>query len=152
MNSLFARNVERLTRVRDFGATHRSSFAANSRAAHLFTSLEAVITELQTLSTTQASSAHSARETTTSVTLAREAVADNLRAISLTARSLAHTTPGLEDKFRRPRKARSETAGHRSRLRQRRRVAQVRIHRLRDASQFPRRPRRRYRRPRSCVD
>ena len=85
MNTQFAKNVERLTRVRDFGATHRSSFAADSRAAHLFTSLGSVITELQNLSATQASSTHSAREITTSVSLACEAVDDDLRAISLTA-------------------------------------------------------------------
>ena len=108
MNRQFARNGERLTRVRDFGATHSSSFAADSRAAHLFSSLSEAITELQRLSSTQASGLHSTRETTASLSLAREAVVDDLRAISLTARSLAHTIPGLENKFRRPRKVRDQ--------------------------------------------
>ena len=108
MHDTFRRKLEMLIRVRDFGLTNGSSFAANSRAAQLFSSLSAVITELLTLSATQASGVSSAREITTSLSLAREAVVDDLQAISLTARSLAHTIPGLETKFRRPRAPRDQ--------------------------------------------
>ena len=108
MNDTFRRKIEMLIRVRDFGVANSSSFAADSRAAKLFSSLSTVITELQTLSSNQASGTHSAREINTSLSLAREAVIEDLHAISLTARSLAHTAPGLENKFRRPRKIRDQ--------------------------------------------
>ena len=103
MNELFRRHLEKLARVRVYGATHKSSFPAGSRGAQLFASLESVITELQTLSGNQASRTALAREITTSKSLARESLTEELEAISLTAKAMAVTKPGLDDKFPMPR-------------------------------------------------
>ena len=61
------------------------------------------MTALQQLAGSQASSRASGRNVTTSKSVARSAVLDDLDAISLNARALALRTPGLEDKFRLPR-------------------------------------------------
>ena len=104
MNSLFLRKLEMLTRARDYGAAHKPLFEMGFRGAQLFDELATVITELQTLSSTQSSAITSAREITTFRSLARRALVECLEAISLSAKSLAVRSPGLKDKFRPPRK------------------------------------------------
>jgi len=66
------------------------------------------VTALQQLAGSQASSRASGRNVTTSKSVARSAVLDDLDAISLNARAPALRTPGLEDKFRLPVSAASQ--------------------------------------------
>jgi hypothetical protein len=103
MKSVEARRLETFVRVRQFGTSHAVAFPANSRGAEVFAELDAVITELGSHTTAQASSARAAMEGTTLKTGAFAALREDLEAISHTARGMAHTMPGLEDKFRLPR-------------------------------------------------
>ena len=108
MKTLFRFKLEMMMRVRDFYATLTSVFPADSKAGQLIKELAEFITRQEALSTDQVSGSNSARGVSTSVTLAREAVLDDLAGISRTARALAITTPGLEKKFRLPRKTRDQ--------------------------------------------
>ena len=100
MNDSFRRKIEMMARGRDFGATYKSAFEANSRAARLFDDLGTIIAELRDKSSNQASAFTSSRGVTTSRTLAREVLLEEMESIQLTARALGVTRPGLEDKFR----------------------------------------------------
>lgn len=103
MNNLETRRLEMFLRVRQFGAAHAAAFPAGSRGAEVLALLNAVVTELEGHATAQASGASAAREGTAQKAAAREALREDLEAISRTARAMALTTPGLDDKFRLPR-------------------------------------------------
>jgi len=103
MDDLETRRLEMFLRVRQFGATHAATFPATSRGGELLAVVDASITELENQAAAQASGASAAREGTTLKSTAREALRDDLEAISRTARAISLTTPGLDDKFRSPR-------------------------------------------------
>ena len=103
MDDRETRRLEMFLRVRQFGAARASAFPAGSRGAEVLALVDASITELENHATAQASGASGAREATALKAAAREAVREDLEAISRTARVMAQTTPGLEDKFRLPR-------------------------------------------------
>jgi hypothetical protein len=99
------RRLEMFIRVRQFGVAHAASFTEGSRGRELFAELDTVVAELETHSTAQASGKSATREHTTLKSVAKESLQHSLTALSHTARSMALTTPGLEDKFRLPRSA-----------------------------------------------
>lgn len=105
MNNVETHRLETFVRVRQFGAAHAQAFPAGSRGAEVVAELDTIITELEGHTTAQASSARAAMEGTTVKTGAFDALREDLEAINRTARGMAHTTPGLEEKFRLPRNA-----------------------------------------------
>ncbi|PYS47158.1 MAG: hypothetical protein DMF68_16740 [Acidobacteria bacterium] len=96
------RRLEMLIRVRLFGAAHIDVFPTMSRGDELLAIIDSAITEMEGHATRQESGKREAREGTSLKGIAREALREDLDAISRTARVMALTIPGLEDKFRRP--------------------------------------------------
>jgi hypothetical protein len=92
-----------LRRVGDFGAVHAASFPPNTLGAELLATVNASVSELNNHITQQASGAGSAKQGTASRSEAREELRRDLDAISRTARAMAETITGLDDKFRLPR-------------------------------------------------
>lgn len=105
MNNLETRRLEMFLRVRQFGAGRAAAFPANSRGAEVLAVVNASIAELEGHATAQASGTSAAKEGTALKAAAREALREDLEAINRTARAMALTTPGLDDKFRLPRNA-----------------------------------------------
>lgn len=103
MRDTQVRGYEMLQRVSDFGVTHATSFPANTLGGELFAAVNYTLSELDGHLTKQASGAGSAKQATASRSEAREKLRRALEAISRTARSMADTIPGLDDKFRLPR-------------------------------------------------
>jgi hypothetical protein len=103
MNGLDTRRYEMLTRVRDFGAAHSDLFPKASRGAQAFAAVAAAVAELTRHAAEHVSGRGSAREGTSSKAVTRDALHDDLDAISRTARALALDIPGLDEKFRLPR-------------------------------------------------
>lgn len=89
--------------IRDFGTAHLDKFPAGSFANGLFTQMGDVVTRLEGLGATQVSSSGASRQSTVSKSVASNGLAAMLDGINLAANAMAITTPGLEDKFRRPR-------------------------------------------------
>jgi hypothetical protein len=99
------RRLEMFIRVREFGTAHANAFPANSRAGEVFALLNTIITEMQGHAATQSAGTRATREVTTLKAVARATLREDMEAINRTARALALTTPGLDDKFRLPRNA-----------------------------------------------
>ncbi len=97
------RRYETFIRVREFGATRAAEFPLATLASQLFARLNTVITELDAHTTSQASQRSATLESSTGKAAARDELRRDLEAISRTARAMALSTPGLEDKFRAPR-------------------------------------------------
>src|SRR5437764_2373097 len=97
------RRYEMFLRVQQLGTDEAASFASNIFITDLFSNLSQVITELETHTSAQASGRTTARQGTKSKGVARDELERGLNAISRTARSMARTVPGLEQKFRFPR-------------------------------------------------
>jgi hypothetical protein len=89
-------------RVRNFCAAHATDFATNSLVSQLIAALVAVISTLDGLIAEQSSGKGAAREGSSSRGAARAALRDTMEIISRTARTLALTTPGFDEKFRMP--------------------------------------------------
>lgn len=96
------RKYQMFVRVRNFCTAHTTDFAANSLAAQLIAALVALITTLDGLIAEQVSGRGAAREGSSTRGAARAALRDSMEAISRTARTLALTIPGLDEKFRVP--------------------------------------------------
>jgi hypothetical protein len=96
------RRLEMFIRVREFGATHTAQFPPTSFAGEKFAILNNVIDALEQQGSAQSSGRSRVRETTSSKAAARDELMRDLEAISRTARAMALTTPGLDDKFRIP--------------------------------------------------
>jgi hypothetical protein len=94
------RRYEMFLRVRRHGTDEAASLAANSFVTSLFDSLSQVVTELETYTNAQSSGLTSARQSSRSKAVARDELERDLQAISRTARSMALSLPGLEQKFR----------------------------------------------------
>jgi len=97
------RRREMFLRAKNFGTDHDGDFAANSLGKQLFTELNDIVAQLETHAADEASGRGTAREGTSTRGAAREALRDDLEAISRTARAIAEDTPGINDKFRLPR-------------------------------------------------
>jgi hypothetical protein len=103
MNQMEIKRYNMLLRVRDFGASQAATFPAASFGGQLFSAVNSAISELTTHAAAQTSGA--ARQSISSKAVARANLFDNLEAITRTAKAMALDTPGLEDKFRLPRRA-----------------------------------------------
>lgn len=103
MNDNLRRRYEMLLRVQDFGRQHAASFPPSSLGSQLFLELEVIIGEIEQLASTQEARGRGSREGTTNRGEARMALREDLDTISDTARAMALSTAGLEDKFRLPR-------------------------------------------------
>lgn len=94
------RCYEMLLRVRQLGTDEAATIASNTFVTDLFNSLSQVITGLETHANQQSSGLTTARQSTRSMTVARDELERDLAAISRTARSISQSIPGLEEKFR----------------------------------------------------
>ncbi|MDX6614349.1 MAG: hypothetical protein QOD75_3535 [Blastocatellia bacterium] len=97
------RRRDTFVRVQGFGNEHVADFPAGGVAAQLFTSLTATINQLDGHAASQSSNDGIARQGTTTKSQARQALREDLEAISRTARAMSDDVPGLDDKFRLPR-------------------------------------------------
>lgn len=103
MNDQEIRTLEMLKRVRGFDGARAKSFAAGSLARELFDAVSLAVNELESQAAAEAAAGGSKRQNTAGRAAAREALSRKMEAVRRTARSMAYTTPGLEDKFRIPR-------------------------------------------------
>ncbi|HEX8139327.1 MAG TPA: hypothetical protein VF544_17325 [Pyrinomonadaceae bacterium] len=94
---------EMFLRVREYGATRATEFSATTLAGELFAGLNEVIARIEAATAKQASERSAALESSDSKAAARDELRRDLEAISRTARAIAISQPGLEDKFRAPR-------------------------------------------------
>lgn len=93
-----------MVRVGEFGATRSSDFPADSFAGASFAELARVVGELRRFSVAKSSHQTSKRQNTTAKSSAKGALIEDLRAINRSARAMARRIPGIDDKFRMPRK------------------------------------------------
>ncbi len=103
MNDNENRRHQMFVRVHDFGIAHSGDFAATSLGKQLFTNLAGVVNELESKGASEVTGGGMARQGTTTRKQARAELREDLEAINRTARAMADTNPGLDDKFRVPR-------------------------------------------------
>jgi hypothetical protein len=96
------RRLEMFIRVREFGTAHAAEFPINGFASEQFAIVNSAINALETHAGAQSSGRGGARQGAAGKAAARDELLRDLEAISRTARGMALTTPGLEDKFRVP--------------------------------------------------
>lgn len=99
MNDQENRRHQMFVRVRNFGTEHKADFAANSKGSELFATLSGIVTQLDEHSAAQTSKSGAAKQGTSRRALAREALREDLEAISRTADAMADQIAGLDDKF-----------------------------------------------------
>jgi hypothetical protein len=97
------RKLEMLTRVRDFGAAHASSFPASSLGGQRFAAVGTVVNELESHGATQSSGKGAAQASTSAKRAARTDVREKMVAIRDTAQALEEALPGVSANFRVPR-------------------------------------------------
>ena len=102
MNSRDRIRYDMFVSVDEFGKTNTADFPAGSVAAIQFAEIAAVITLIQQLIGTQASSRDDARFSFNNKFTARENLREELSVISQTARSMVYQNPGIDLKFRMP--------------------------------------------------
>ena len=102
MNDRQTKRLQMLARVDALGDALANDFAANSVGKQLFTNLKTAITEVEGHAATEASGHTSARHGTGTRAQAREALREDLEAISRTARAMADDVPGVLNKFPTP--------------------------------------------------
>jgi hypothetical protein len=103
MKSQILKRYETLTRVREFGAQQAAAFPDTTLGHTLFTEVTQVVAELDKLAADRSSGLHASMGGTRSKSVLRDELREELAAINRTARAMAYTRPGLEDKFRLPR-------------------------------------------------
>jgi hypothetical protein len=103
MNDRELRGYEMVLRVRDFSAEHAESFPKAATGGKLFATVSEAADELAGHVAAQVSGGTSARQGTATKEMARADLQESLEMIRRTARSMSHTTPGLDSKFRIPR-------------------------------------------------
>ena len=104
MNDQEKRTLDTFKRMRDLDAAHPGLFAAGSLARELFDTLAGVVDELEGHAAAEATGRSKARQGTAGKASAREAILEGLGILRRTARSMAYTMPGLEEKFPVPHK------------------------------------------------
>lgn len=95
--------LEMLVRLDGFKTAHADAFPLTSHGDELFTIINNSIAVLRAQAATQDSKSRASKEGTTVMGVAFDELQDDLEAITRTARAMAITMPGLEDKFRMPR-------------------------------------------------
>jgi hypothetical protein len=103
MKDIVTWRYEMFLRVREYGAARLTEFPVTTLAGELFADLNQLITAIEAATAKQASERSAALESSDSKSAARDELRRDLEAISRTARALALSRPGLEDKFRAPR-------------------------------------------------
>ena len=103
MQDNHARRLQMFVRVNNFGADHSADFVAGGLGRQLFVNMGGIVDILEDHASAESSAFGTAREGTATRAAARQALRDDLEAISRTARALGENTPGLDDKFRLPR-------------------------------------------------
>lgn len=96
------RRHQMFERVKNFGADHANDFAPNGLGGQLFTDLGGIVSQLENYAAAEVSGVGTTREGPVTRAAAREALRDDLEAISRTARAMAEDTPGIDDQFRLP--------------------------------------------------
>jgi molecular chaperone GrpE (heat shock protein) len=99
MKSIETRRYEMLVRVRNFGQTFGRLFPQSSLAGQMFGTIADAVKHLEEHNVAMMSTAPAAKNTRA---IARDALRNRLEAIARTAREIAESTPGLEDKFALP--------------------------------------------------
>ncbi len=102
MNDREIRKLNMFVRVRDFGLEHSSDFAANSLGKQLFTQIGSIVAEFEAHAASQNTGTGLSKQGTTSRAQARQALRDDLEAITRTSRAMAEEVTGLDDKFHVP--------------------------------------------------
>ena len=97
------RTMEMFKRLGAFNAAHLDRFTPVSLGRQLFNAVAAAASELEAHAAAEASAGGSKRQNTAGRGVARETLRERMEAMRRTARAMASTTPGLEDKFRIPR-------------------------------------------------
>jgi hypothetical protein len=99
------RSYEMLMRVDNFGDENTASFPSASLGRISFGAVKEAVAKLANSVAQQVSGSTSARQGTATKAMAREALRDDLERLRRTARAMAKTIPGIDSKFRIPRKA-----------------------------------------------
>ena len=102
MTNLVARVLEMLIRVRQFGLIHAPHFPTGSRGRELFDLVNGFIETIEEQSATHEQHARAAKEKTTIKKAAVAGLRELMSSISRTARGMAPSTPGMENKFQMP--------------------------------------------------
>jgi hypothetical protein len=104
MNDQEKRTLDMFKNVRDFDAAHEGLFPAGTLARELFDTIVGVVSELEGHAAAETAGRGTARQGTAGKAVARAAILEDLAILRRTARSMSVVMPGLEDKFRIPRK------------------------------------------------
>lgn len=96
------RSRDRLQRINQFGLAHAADFAAGSKGATNFALVAAAVPQVGTVAAQQVSSEEAKISGTDLKAIYFEHVHDDLLAISRTARTIALTTPAVNDQFHLP--------------------------------------------------
>jgi hypothetical protein len=102
MKDIITRRFDTFIRVRQFGLDRAAAFPAGSRGREVLDDLNEAIGELEDYAAAQSSGKRAAKESTNLKAAAFAALREDLEAIRRTARAMALTMPGLDDKFRIP--------------------------------------------------
>jgi hypothetical protein len=97
------RRFERIVRSADFATSLAEPFPPDGRGGKALAELRASIAELESTDAAVLTNVRSTRQGTTSKREARQALRDQINAISETAKTIALDHPELKEKFRRPR-------------------------------------------------
>ena len=100
MDTLETRRLEMFRRVYDLKTVYAAQFPEGSFGAGRFVILDGTIKGLDEHALNQSTGQSSVREGTTSKAAIRDELTRLVEAFSRTARVIAYTSPGLEDKFR----------------------------------------------------
>jgi hypothetical protein len=104
MTSREKRQYEMLVRVRDFGLAQADRFPKSTLGTDAFATVDAAVNALNEQAATQFSSRLAARGGPSMEIAACRSLLDMLDSIGATARAVALDTPGVEDRFRVPRR------------------------------------------------
>jgi hypothetical protein len=102
MDDLENRRRETFLRVHGFSAARAADFGPTTLGGQLFTNLAEIIAQLNEHAATQASGFGGAQQGTSNRAVTRQALRDDLRAISRTAEAIAEDVPGFGDRFSMP--------------------------------------------------
>jgi hypothetical protein len=102
MNDREIRKLQMFIEVNSFGTTNAALFKSLPLAGELFAEVSSVVTELSEHARAQESGNSSARKGASVKAVLREELRQDLLAISRTARVIAISNDGFEDKFRTP--------------------------------------------------
>lgn len=102
MNITGRLRLELFQRVDQFGLDHSASIPEASHPATLFAVVKAAIAEIETKAAAQVSEVGSVKGKTTTKSLARSHLLEEVEAINRTARAISLAIPGVLDRFRMP--------------------------------------------------